>query len=170
MFNLSEHFFFDFLENFRLVACREPVLREDMQGRARGAERAVHENFVVETAFEFIDAFHGRFDVGDVAVAAGVLVLHVDFEDGAFEPFLFHFNVWGAYRPEKFGSGLFKPDGVGGVVDNSHRVGFCETHFDMCRIYKFFFHGIKYNQFVNMNVIAFQNNWLYSKQTIWKVL
>lgn len=144
---LPEDFFFDFLEALGLVACREPVFREYMQGRTCGAERAVHENFVVETALELVDAFHGGFDVGDVAVAAGVLVLHVDFEDGAFEPFLFHFYIGGAYRPEKFGSGLFKPDGVGGVVYHSHGVGFCETHFDMCRIYKFFFHGIKYNQY-----------------------
>ena len=100
-------------------------LREHVYGIAGRAEFAVQRDLVEELVFAaaFVDEL--GFDIDEIAKAARTLVLHVEFEDGACESFAFDFVIGGANGAEKIDTGLFEPDGVGGVVDDAHGVGFC---------------------------------------------
>jgi hypothetical protein len=55
----------------------------------------------------------------------GLPVTHGELQDRGCKAFGFHFGVACANGAEEFGAGLFKPNGVDGVVYNSHLVGLC---------------------------------------------
>lgn len=121
------------LDTFWHFARGEAALCEGVQRGACGAEVAIDKYFVHKTALEcaFVDKL--CFYIDDIAEFAGTLVLYAQFQNGACKAFFFDFGVGGAYRLEKINTGLFKPNGVGGVVDNAHGVCFCIADFDMRR-------------------------------------
>ena len=122
---VAKKFVFDFLDAFGLVAGRHAVLCEHVDGIAGRAEFAVQHDLVEELvlAAAFVDEL--GFDIDKVAKAARALVLHVEFQHGACESFAFDFVIGCAYGTEKVNTGLFEPDGVGGMVDDAHGVSFC---------------------------------------------
>lgn len=119
------------------------VLGHAVERGARGAEFPVHGCLVEESDAQLAFADHRRLDIHEVAIVRGRLELHVQFEDGGGEPFGFHVGVACAGRAEKLGTGLFKPYGVNGVVDNAHLVSFRVADFDAGGMGKSAcFHGI----------------------------
>ena len=124
---VAENLVFDFLDAFGLVAGRDSTFREHVDGISGRADFAVQKDSVKELVFAaaFVDEL--GFDIDEIAKAARTLVLHVQFEDGACESFAFDFVIRGSDGAEKIDTGLFKPDGVGGVVYDAHGIGFCVT-------------------------------------------
>jgi hypothetical protein len=57
-------------------------------------------------------------------------VSYGNFEHRGCKAFGFHFGVTCANGAEEFGTGLFEPYGVNGMVDDSHLVGFCVADID----------------------------------------
>ena len=121
---------FKFGKSAGQVARGTAALGHAVQRVSRGAERSVDVGLVFKAELEAAFADHGRLDVHEFTVVGGLSVTNRKLQDRCCEPFGFHFGVAGAYGPEKFGAGLFKPYGVNGVVDDSHLVGFCITDID----------------------------------------
>ena len=143
---VAKKFVFDFLDAFGLVAGGYSVFREDVDGITGRADFAVQGDLVEELVFaaSFVDEL--GLDIDKIAKTAGALVLYIQLKDGACEAFAFDFVVGGACGTEKIDSGLFKPDGVGGVVDDSHGVGFGVADLNMGLERKIIIHGCKINK------------------------
>ena len=115
-----------------------------MDGIAGRANFTVQGHLVEELvlAAAFVD--ESRFDIDKIAKTARAFVLNVQFQNRTCKTFAFDFVIRGAYGTEKIHARLFKPDGVGGVVDNAHGVGFCVTDFDMSFKSKIVIHECNY--------------------------
>ena len=115
-----------------------------MDGVAGRADFAVQSDLVKEFVLAAAFVYQPCFDIDKVPEAARALVLHVQFEDGACETFAFDFVVRGAHGTEKVNACLLEPNGVGGVVDDAHGVGFGVTDFDVCFKSKIVIHECNY--------------------------
>ena len=102
-----------------------------MQRGAGGAKVPVHEHLVFKTELEAPFADHAGLDVHEFPVVGGLPEPDVEFQDWCGKAFGFHVGIACARHTEEFGTGLFKPHGVNGVVDDSHLVGFRIADFDM---------------------------------------
>ena len=141
---VAKKFVFDFLDAFGLVAGRHAVLCEHVDGIASGAEFAVQHDLVEEFVFATAFMYKPCFDIDKIAKSARALVLHVEFQHGACESFAFDFVIGGTYSAEKINAGLFKPDGVGGVVYDAHGVSFCVADLNTGLERKIVFHECNY--------------------------